>query len=617
MASPFSASTADAVAIDATPGPHPARAVSDVLLIAGSGDPVLADFVAFASSKVGKQLAVPAPADVSGQVASAVEVWPVENESPAAFSSRLQGRRIASVVLFLGRGQHRRDKAVVDAVVELARTARLGTVCIVGSFLVHLGDRRAAQAEADVLARLRPLADRIVVFRIAHVLSANSALTARLRRWSFLHPLLPSRFCNGIIEGDELFTAIEQELRNDGSERLAIYALLGTNHSWQTLLRKQERGGWQRLGAGLARGLSCLGLGAILGFLVNSAARVVPQLRRWNCGTLYPTSTRELLELYNKYSYRWVKIVGYNNGVVHFGHSYPGKTVVSTVRCNHKARVRGDVGVFDAGVTLRQAIDVVGLAGKEFHVLPNYSYVSVGTAFFVPIHGSASAYSTLGDTIDRVLLYDPAEDRFVSARRDDPAFGRYIYNLQRDCLVLRLRFRLKEKALYYRKHTRLVNPTSQEILSLLQDSQVANVEIRKGQASGDAVDVYQYYTEQAGDAAALPIPRDALGQLWDKLEANPVTSFLFHALTRWFAFHVEAFFSPEEFAHFWETHRTLPIAKIQLRYIKRDGLPHSPFCRHDCVSADLFMLRKHRPAFEAYIKENFRDVQFNPGKHSA
>jgi hypothetical protein len=97
---------------------------------------------------------------------------------------------------------------------------------------------------------------------------------------------------------------------------------------------------------------------------------------------------------------------------------------------------------------------------------------------------------------------------------------------------------------------------------------------------------------------------------------NPVTSALFHGLTRRFAHHVELFFTADEFAAFWETHGRLPIAKIQLRYIKRDALPHSPFRDHDCVSADLFMLKKHRPAFEKYVRETFKQVRYNPGKHS-
>jgi hypothetical protein len=85
---------------------------------------------------------------------------------------------------------------------------------------------------------------------------------------------------------------------------------------------------------------------------------------------------------------------------------------------------------------------------------------------------------------------------------------------------------------------------------------------------------------------------------------------------RRFGYHVEMFLSAAEFATFWETHGRLPIAKIQLRYIKRDGFPHSPFREHDCVSADLFMLRRHRRVFEQYVRDTFREVQFNPGKHS-
>ena len=147
--------------------------------------------------------------------------------------------------------------------------------------------------------------------------------------------------------------------------------------------------------------LSWIGIGWLAGHLVDGLARIFPSMRGWNCSTLHPRSNRELLELYNKYSYHHVKIVGYNNGIVHFGQGHPGKTVVSTIRCNQVARLRGNVGQFDAGVTLRQAIDVVSQGGKEFHVLPNYSYVSVGTSFYIPIHGSASEYSTLGDTIER------------------------------------------------------------------------------------------------------------------------------------------------------------------------------------------------------------------------
>jgi hypothetical protein len=104
--------------------------------------------------------------------------------------------------------------------------------------------------------------------------------------------------------------------------------------------------------------------------------------------------------------------------------------------------------------------------------------------------------------------------------------------------------------------------------------------------------------------------------LWDKLEENPVSSFLMHALTRYFAWHVELFFTASEFATFWASHGALPLRKIQLRYLRRDDLPHSPCLQHDCVSADMFMLRRHRRRFEAYLKKTFAVVRTNPGKHS-
>src|SRR5262249_59556176 len=145
-------------------------------------------------------------------------------------------------------------------------------------------------------------------------------------------------------------------------------------------------------------------------------------------------------------------------------------------------------------------------------------------------------------------------------------------------------------------------------------TRATNVEIRKSSAARDEVTVARYYRDP-GEAPSpvLELPRDALGRLWDRLEENPVTSFLMHALTRHLAWHVELFFTAEEFARFWDTHAEVPLRKIQLRYLRRDGFPHSACHEHDCVSADLFLFRWHRRAFEAYLKRNFAVIRANPG----
>jgi hypothetical protein len=185
-------------------------------------------------------------------------------------------------------------------------------------------------------------------------------------------------------------------------------------------------------------------------------------------------------------------------------------------------------------------------------------------------------------------------------------------------LLLRLYVRVKEKALYFLQRQTLPDPTGPDLLGVLSDARPANVEVRQAQAAGRAVDVYRYYTRATPDGAgALEFPRDAVGRLWDRIERNLVSAALFHGLMRRFGYHVELFLGAEEFVTFWATHGRLPIAKIQLRYVRRDGRPHSPFRDRDCVSADLFMLRKHKPAFERYVQETFRAARFNPGKHSA
>src|SRR5208282_4650909 len=102
-------------------------------------------------------------------------------------------------------------------------------------------------------------------------------------------------------------------------------------------------------------------------------------------------------------------------GVRHFGHHYIGKTVISTIHCNRVIRTGADQIKADCGATIRQALDFLAAANQELYVIPNYSYVCLGTAFFVPIHGSAADFTTVAETIVKALLYDPLSDRFILA----------------------------------------------------------------------------------------------------------------------------------------------------------------------------------------------------------
>lgn len=567
------------------------------VLVAGCGSPLAAAYADYVERR---------------QQGSRVQVADLSDAASAAkLAATLERGRVGAILLFLKPRLTASDRAAIAALLRHAGAWGTDFVGVVSTFQIHLGDREAAEAETHVLDLARGLPARTVVFRPGLVLSEGTPL-----RLGFLYPLVPARLRGCCVDAGELFAAVESERQRGGRTR--TFAIPGPNRSWREVLAQHRpRGPVSACLTAASALLSLLLVGHLAALVLTLLARRRPSLGRWCFDTLRPQSLGELRALCNPYSYRDVKVVGYNNGVIHFGHRYPGKTIVSTVHCNRVRRAGAGLLKADCGTTIRKALDFLAANGQELPVVPNYSYVCLGTAFFVPIHGSAADFSTVADTIVRVVLYDPLRDRILVANREDAAFRENVFNLRTDVLLLRMYVQAKPKARYYVHRETLTNPPSGALLGALSDGRAANAEIRKGSASSATVTVSRYYTDPgASPSPVLELPRDALGRLWDRLEENAITSFLMHALTRHFAWHVELFFTAEEFATFWNSHWTLPLRKLQFRYIRRDGMPHSPFRDDDCVSVDLFMLRRHQRRFESYLKRTFAVVRTNPGKHS-
>lgn len=492
---------------------------------------------------------------------------------------------------------------------QIARARGAEFVAVVSTFRAYLGDATAVTAEKSVLDRLKGSSARVVVFRPGVMLSPDSPAAKSLCRCGAFYPLVPRRLRSCFVTGDELTAAIERERLSGGRGRRRAVAVLGPNRPWREVLAEHRpRGVFAAGGTAVCWLLSWLLIGQLVAWLI---------LRRWDSRTLYPRTLHDLRALCHPANIRHVKVVGYNHGVNHFGHRYPGRTVVSTVRLARVCRAGPDRIRADGGATVRRALDVLAATDQTLYVVPNFSYVCLGTAYFVPIHGSAADFSCLAETITKVLLYDPAEDRLIAATTDAPAFREHVYNLRSDVVLLRLEIRVKPQSRYYMNREDLAAPDATTVLAALRDPRATNVEVRKANAAGETATVARFYSDAGGaEAPVMELPRDALGRLWDRLEENPVTAFLMHTLTRHLAWHVELFFTAEEFTRFWADHRSLPLRKIQLRFIRRDGFPHSPFRDHDCVSSDMFMFRRSRRAFEDYLTKTFAVVRSNPGKHS-
>jgi hypothetical protein len=617
---------------------------TDIVLVVGFRDAIAADYAAFVTQN-SENTAVLVVGDekIRRLVDSPVRSLSMSELSGTTADTWREEGRVPSLILFINSRLSEAERRAFDDCLRVARQWHHGFVGIISTFLFHLDEPGVTEVENQVVSQASDSSARLAIFRPGHVLSGHSPLVRFLERFAPLYPLVPERLGSCFIEGAELFSAIETKRleetrqvfppdpRTNGEKtrlpesggrpvggRTRAYTLLGPNQPWRTLLfRHRPAGRGQSALTVVSAVLSRLLVGQLLALVLTLLAKRFRWWRQWMVHTLKPRSMGELLSLCHRGNIDHVKVVGYNNGVVHFGHRHPGKTIVSTIHCRRTVHAGANLLKADSGATVRTALDFLARNREELYVVPNYSYVCLGTAFFVPIHGSAVNYSTVADTICRVVLFDPDSDRIISAARGERPFREHVYNMKSRAVVLRLYILTRPKASYFVHRETLENPSAADILAALRDSSATNVEIRQAHASSAKVTVARYYTDRAETSSpSLDLPRDALGSLWDKLEENAVTSFLMHALSKRIAWHTELFFRPSEFDVFWRTHGQLPLRKIQLRHLRRDGLPHSPFRDEDCVSADLFLFRTSRSRFLSYLKSTLPNVRNNPGKHS-
>jgi hypothetical protein len=518
---------------------------------------------------------------------------------------------------------------------ELPR-GELPRVVLIGSARAYTNEARD-RAEMSLANRVRESAATVRLLRVGEVLSAAfglpRAFASRVPWRSLASPRRQDCFPTAAELAETIAT-----LLSSPSPRFREHALLGQRRSLRDALEeyaKQTAGGGKPpperfLSRGVGRMASLFRGGATPAGQASAsqasasqasvaqasvAQASVPQALAH--APLQPADTRQLLALCHTVNRPHVALAGFNTGVNHFGWRYPGQTLVQTLRTGKRIHLRGDILEADAGVLIKDAVAVLRQAGYEFPVLPNYSYVSLGTVFMVPVHGSGCEVSTLGEAIVKALVYDPATDRIVRLKRGDAHFARWMYNPESGVVVLRLWFRVRPRFRYFRQQRVLEDPSATELWDAFRDPDASHIEARKQRAADRQVKLYRYRLDAEGlGEQAEELPRDTIGRVWDRIEQNRVASALFHAFVRNFGFHVELFLNEAEFALFWEHHRGLPLAKMQFRLARRDGLPHSPCGDCDRMSIDLFMSRRRSARFLAFVKEHLPHARFNRGKHS-
>ncbi len=537
--------------------------------------------------------------------------------SPAALG-RLQAGAARSVVVVPGRHRLEWERCLKETQ-RLVHTGVKQVLLVLPGSLRSDASGTATAAEQLFAGSLSRHRVSLTVLRTGRVLHPSRDTPGW---WQCLQAALPPQFSVPCLELQELAGIIELELSGDSFGKMPegefsqqVLSIPGKRRPCAEAAfggLKDSESRMRRLAAGILRST---GAGWLFAGLLKVVSLVVPELRDRLQGTMRPRVLGDLVSLCNRHTPQQIQLAGCNHGVNHFGWKFPGKTVVCTTSVPGQIRVHRGVVTVDAGVTKKKEMDRLAADGLELPVTPNFSWISMGTCFFVPVHGSGSRMSTLGDAIQRVVLYDREQQRFIAADRGDGLFEEAMYNRQHPWLLLRMTLLTQPRTAFEMKETPLEAPTAEQLLEQFENPLASHVEIRKSRATDTQVMVRAWQvSEPSGGAAALP--RDRIGRIWDRLEETPVVSSLFHWFVRTFAFHVELFLTAEEFRVFWARHAALPLSKIQLRRMRQDGMKHSACCTEDRISVDLFMLRGNRDVFCRFVSEELPGARSNPGKQS-
>lgn len=541
------------------------------------------------------------------------------------------------IVLFVDSAAAVRDVLPLVREIHCFQSRRVQCIVVVESLAIHQSDSHAITMEKFLIQALKPLVSRLSLLRTGH-LCWNGADALSVPIW--LRRLLPEHLTSTFVDMSHLQTAIDellipQECSSSAGmlfrvpclrisipgRRIPLFESPATLKPGNLSSNSDEAAIPDRLPSAGKPSLTGQAFRRLAGISAGLLKAVSPFLRQMTPCELRPRTVQELLSFCHRYSLADIQIAGYNNGVHHFGWEFPGKTVVSTTRIEGRIRVFRDRITADAGKTLFDCIQALKSTDREFCVVPNYSFIAVGTLFFVPIHGSGSRVSTMGETIENVLLYHRETGEFVSARRGSSVFQEAMYHRRSSWIALRLTLRTQVRQKLKVETKILYDPSAAELRAQLLNPDASHVEIRKTRAADSKVTVRAYYSGEQADSnsaqrTTTDLPRDQIGRLWDRIEQTPVLSTLFHWYVRTCAFHTELLLTAQEFDVFWEHHRSLPVSKIQIRQMHQDGMQHSPCRSEDLVSVDLFMSRRNHDVFCRFISDSLPNARHNPGKQS-
>ncbi|MFN8710185.1 MAG: hypothetical protein ACK50J_26225, partial [Planctomyces sp.] len=436
------------------------------------------------------------------------------------------------IVVFMEGSVTPRALRLMSLVRTLGQGNRTQCVVVITSLQRHLTENPDQTLEQTLLFQLKPCLSALTVIRTGMILSPNSSVTRSARRFGATLPLISPALSGTFLTIESLVAIIETEMQlqqlqdnctpltdSSGVRTLTVPGSRRLLRDVVSEVTSPPENVSSRIVQFAFQAAAAIGVRWMIAESLRFLAKISTSCRKLTSDTLHPQSVEELRQLCNRHSTDQIQIAGCNNGVRHFGWKFPSKTVVLTTRMPGRAELLDDppgvsfetlsftasvtpnVGKpvrrfrVDAGLTLKYCIDELARSGYEFFVVPNYSYISMGTLFFVPIHGSGSRVSTLGDTIEEVTLWNRCTEQHATARRGDELFRQVMYSPSGHWVVLSLTLAVRGRTRYTVHCESLHHSTADDILEILNDTEASNVEIRRHSASSTSIDVSRYYAE--------------------------------------------------------------------------------------------------------------------------
>ena len=325
-----------------------------------------------------------------------------------------------------------------------------------------------------------------------------------------------------------------------------------------------------------------------------------------------------------------IRIRGYDNARLYFQNPHSERhTTVCLRRFNRVLEIdrqRNLVSV-QSGAHFGDLLPLLDSMDLWLDNYPNYHFISVGACIATAVHGSNLDKPFLADLVQSIRYYDRVADQVFEVQRQDAQFADLIFN--QNCpqrrIILSAQLQICPRQYYE------LNSERQPVESLSFDDETAftgqtqHYEVRVNTPrSRDAIlQSYQQVGVDPAEAAPsrdkqlLPIKADPIGRKWNLLQRNAFFSSLTSVGSRFFI-NYEWFFTPEEFARFWEDissdRSRYRLYKLLVRYNRRQPDLNTPY--HGTVSIDITILNTQSMlTMAAELYQRYRPLE-HLGKYS-